>query len=599
MTRLFCLAAFVLGLLAIAWVGAGYVASNPLALTMTLLIGTVYLVGALELRQVYQATTTLARALDAMPAALSSLDSWLATVPPPLQHPVRLRIEGQRVALPGPAMAPYLVGLLVLLGMLGTFLGMVVTLNGAVMALESTTDLPTIRAALAAPVRGLGLAFGTSVAGVAASAMLGLVSALCRRHRLQVAQRLDSRIASTLRGLSLAHQRQESRRAAHREILDALQLQARVLPEVVTPLAAELTTRLQTLMTRMDHQHQALHARLLAGQDSFHAEATTAYAALAVSVGQSLTDSLSATARLAGATIEPVVQATMAAISRETTLLHGTLASTVQSQLDGMSARLARADEQRQAAFAESLQAMARSLQQDWQHTSAAATLQQAQICKTLEQTASSIQLQAQAHAQQTLAEVAGLVHAAAAAPRAAAEMALLLRQQLSDSLARDNGLLDERSRIMAALGQALQAVQQGSTAQQGAVHSLVASAAALLQQVSARFTATIETESAKLASIAAHVTGSAVEVASLGESFGAAVQLFSASNEGLVASLQRIENALSKSTTRSDEQLAYYVAQARDIIDLSLLSQQQIVEDLQRLASGTAQPAAPAVALA
>ena len=60
-----------------------------------------------------------------------------------------VRIEGERVALPGPAMTPYLVGMLVLLGMLGTFLGMVVTLNGAVIALESTTDLHTIRAALA------------------------------------------------------------------------------------------------------------------------------------------------------------------------------------------------------------------------------------------------------------------------------------------------------------------------------------------------------------------------------------------------------------------------------------------------------------------
>jgi hypothetical protein len=35
---------------------------------------------------------------------------------------------------------------------------------------------------------------------------------------------------------------------------------------------------------------------------------------------------------------------------------------------------------------------------------------------------------------------------------------------------------------------------------------------------------------------------------------------------------------------TRSDEQLAYYVAQAREIIDLSLMSQRQIVDDLQQL---------------
>jgi hypothetical protein len=34
----------------------------------------------------------------------------------------------------------------------------------------------------------------------------------------------------------------------------------------------------------------------------------------------------------------------------------------------------------------------------------------------------------------------------------------------------------------------------------------------------------------------------------------------------------------------RSDDQLAYYVAQAREIIDLSLLSQKEIFEELRRL---------------
>ena len=42
----------------------------------------------------------------------------------------------------------------------------------------------------------------------------------------------------------------------------------------------------------------------------------------------------------------------------------------------------------------------------------------------------------------------------------------------------------------------------------------------------------------------------------------------------------------------RSDEQLAYYVAQAREIIDLSIMSQRQIVDDLQQLpARQAAQP--------
>ncbi len=66
----------------------------------------------------------------------------------------------------------------------------------------------------------------------------------------------------------------------------------------------------------------------------------------------------------------------------------------------------------------------------------------------------------------------------------------------------------------------------------------------------------------------------------------GAAVQVFSDANGQLVAHLQRIEAALDKSMARSDEQLAYYVAQAREVVDLSMLSQKQILEDLQQLAA-------------
>mgnify|MGYP003514343888 CR=1 FL=1 len=54
---------------------------------------------------------------------------------------------------------------------------------------------------------------------------------------------------------------------------------------------------------------------------------------------------------------------------------------------------------------------------------------------------------------------------------------------------------------------------------------------------------------------------------------------------EKLMESLQRIEDTLGRSMARSDEQLAYYVAQAREVIDLSLASQKQIVDDLQRMA--------------
>ncbi|MDX9837695.1 MAG: DUF802 domain-containing protein [Azoarcus sp.] len=725
MNRTLCVAAFVVGLIAVCWVGAGYIGSSPLALTMTALIGVVYIIGALELFRFHRATAALAHALDAIPENLAHPGEWIARLPATLQNPVRLRIEGERVGMPGPALAPYLVGLLVLLGMLGTFLGMVVTLNGAVIALESTTDLHTIRSALAAPVKGLGIAFGTSVAGVAASAMLGLISALCRRARLQAAQLLDTRIATVLRGFSLTHQRQET--------FKAMQVQAEVLPQLVE--------KLQAMMTQMERNSSASNERLLAEQTRFHSEAKGLYTDLAASVDTSLKHSLTESARLAGETIQPVVTATMDGIARETSALqervaeavraqlegisarfdttvstvtdtwtsalaqhernsehfnaslqqalttytdtfaqrsgamlesveqahtglrselatttaamaqetgalHARLAAAVETQLDGLSSRfdatvatvadtwttalsrhedasnrltatmhtalgafaetfasrsatllaslgesastlqatLAEQDDARLAAQTRALESMAATLQQEWQQAGARTLAQQEQICTTLGETARDISAEAKAQATGTIDEVARLMHTAAEAPRVAAEVIGELRQELSASMARDNALLAERSRIMETLGGLLDAINHASTEQRTAIDALVGTSAAMLERVGARLTETIETESAKMGEVASQITGGAVEVASLSEAFGLAVQLFSESNDKLMTTLQRIEGSLNKSVARSDEQLAYYVAQAREIIDLSIMSQKQIVDDLQQL---------------
>ncbi|MDQ0071486.1 hypothetical protein J2W34_003280 [Variovorax boronicumulans] len=687
MTQLLHRIVFVVGLAAVCWVGIGYIGSNPLALAITVLIGAFYVVGALELHRFGQATTTLTTAVADMTGPPASLGEWLDKLHPSLRNAVRLRIEGERVGLPGPSLTPYLAGLLVLLGMLGTFLGMVVTLNGTGTALENASDLQAMRASLAAPVKGLGVAFGTSLAGVATSATLGLLSALSRRDRMQAGQLLDTRIATTLRVFSQAHQREES--------FKLLQRQGEAMPVLVD--------RLQSMMATMERQSQALNERLISSQDSFHGKAEAVYAGLASSVGQSLKEGLADSARIAGATIQPVVEATMAGIARETAALHATVEQGVQRQLDGLSTRfesntttvadiwktalagqqraseaqakdlratldqftqtfeqrsaslvdgvsarlettvervsdnwrsalaqherasetlsgdtqraltaaaatfeqhsasllntvgqahtdlqaeMASRDQQRLATWTQALEAMAVSLQQEWQQAGARSETQQKEICKTLAQTASDISAQSEAHAKSTIAEIGQLMQAASEAPRAAAEVIAELRQKLSDSMARDNAMLDERSRILGTLETLLDAVNHASTEQRSAIDALVATSADLLDRVGTRFTDKVDTETGKMADVAAQITGSAVEVASLGEAFGFAVKLFTESNDKMSAHLQRIEGALGKSIARSDEQLAYYVAQAREVIDLSISSQKQIVEDLQQLAA-------------
>lgn len=514
MNRSLSVAAFVLGAAVVGWVGAGYVGLSALALGMTALIGMVYLSGALELLRFDRATAALQRALDIIPPDLPDASAWLSGLPPALQNAVRLRLEGERVSLPGPALAPYLVGLLVLLGMLGTFLGMVMTLNGAVIALETTSDLQAIRASLAAPVKGLGVAFGTSVAGVAASAMLGLISALVRRARLQVSQALDSRIARELRGFSLAQQRQQA--------FQAVQVQARTLPALVDTL--------QAMMAQMAGQHRELHERMLAEQARFHEEAHARYTTLAKSVDLSLTRSLSESARIAGQTIPPLVADTLAGIARETRVQQQQVAAGVQAQLDGASQRLdaavttvadtwaqalasqARASESTMTRLEGALQAFSDTFAQrssalvDQVGVSLSALQAELATRDAARQAAQSETLQAQTS--RTLEQVGALLQVATDAPRAAAEVIGELRQERSASLARDAATLDERTRIMETLCGLLESINHASAAQRQAIDGLVMSSAAALERASADFAARIEAESTRLSETSGEVAG-------------------------------------------------------------------------------------------
>ncbi len=772
------LVVFLAGLAVVGWVGAGYAGTNALALAVTLLIGGFYVGGAFELHRYRQATPTLTAALADLAAPPASLGTWLDRLHPSLRNAVRLRVEGERVALPGPSMTPYLVGLLVLLGMLGTFLGMVGTLRTTGVALESAADLQAIRASLAAPVKGLGFAFGTSVAGVATSAMLGLLATLARRERVQAAQLLDERIATTLRVHSRHHQ--------HDAVFALLQKQAELMPVLVD--------RLETMTATMASRNDALGERLLASQDAFHTRTDAAYARLAETVGQSLKDAIADSARVASAAIQPAVDTTMAGIANQAATLRDTVTQTVEQHLTGLSTRfdaattvvtdtwrealaehrqanaaltsdlrasldgfgesfaqrsarlvddigtrvdtaataaaqtwdaavsrleqtgdalasahrhaasdasaafaqhaaniantvsqahidlqskletqeaarhaaldardeqrlmawretlaamastmrdewqqasaqaaghqheirdalsetardiathtqaqatgtlaeidrllqaaatlqqeLAARDEQRLAAWRETLASMASTMRDEWQQASAQAAGHQREIRDALSQTARDIATHTQAQATGTIAEVARLAQIATEAPKAAAEVIAELRQKLTDSMARDNAMLDERGRLLETLSTLLDAVNHASTEQRAAVDGLVTTTADLLERVGSRFTEQVAQETGKLDGIAAQVADSAVEVASLGEAFGMAVQMFSASSDKLAEQFARIEGALDKSMARSDEQLAYYVAQAREVIDLSMLSQKQILENLQQFSA-------------
>ncbi|MEH6910548.1 MAG: DUF802 domain-containing protein [Oceanicoccus sp.] len=688
MSRLLFGIAFILGAAAVVWTSSIFVGANILALGVTVVIGGVYCMGFIELLQFRRATLTLSKALSELREPITSLDSWLSDIDVTLQNPVRLRIESDRVGLPAPVLTPYLVGLLVMLGLLGTFVGMVDTLQGAVFALEGSTELQAIREGLAAPINGLSLAFGTSVAGVAASAMLGLTSTLSRRDRMMATRLLDGKINTVLSSFSLAHNRQLT--------YSAMQAQAQALPEVAL--------QLQTVAASIAQMGEALSGKLIDNQNQFHQSVTTAYAALATSVDESLTNSLADSGRQVGLSIKPIVADTMAELGRQAQETQQQLTASAQQQLESLTASFSQtSDKVTQAwkeglaahtqsndvlvsgmdtslnAFNKKFESMAVSMREEFGLSSASwLKRQEASDTQKLRQWEKSFnQLQGTASAKlnettsllatelrevseiqqasfstatknfgtmseqlssqwqqmgehmtqlsttmarelnalrdiddsrtkaavdkleslettfsahivnlgnELEAPMTRLIQTASETPKAAADVIAKLRDEMSNNLERDNQMLEERQQLMAQLGTLSNTLEQTSTQQRDAVEQLINTSTGMLGEVGSQFTSHVDSEIAKLSDVVDHFSGNAIEMSSLGESFNLAVKLYSESNSELIEHLNRIELAMEKSNSRSDEQMGYYVDQAREIIDQSLLSQREVFDQLRQL---------------
>lgn len=710
MSRLLFIAAFVLGASAIVWTSSIFIGTDILALLVTLIIGLAYGIGFVELSKYRHATDSLNSALEELRDDITELGSWLGKLDASLQNSVRLRIESERVALPAPVLTPYLVGLLVMLGLLGTFVGMVDTLQGAVFALEGSTELQAIREGLAAPINGLSLAFGTSVAGVAASAMLGLSSTLSRRDRMNATRLLDTKIGTVLRHFSLVYNRQQT--------YNAMQAQAAALPNVAL--------QLEKVAASLAQMGDTLSEQLTNNQNDFHQQVQSAYTELASSVDKSLTESLAESGRQVGESIKPLVVETMAEISKEAKNSQEHLTATAKQQLQAMSESLGKTSSEVATAWQDGLAAQqhantalvselsdvskttisaieqsAQSQQQLQQQSiekmNSVATQQLEEVAKTIsnelkdvssaqqasmagatasfgilsaelseqfKQTTKTIgdelkdistaqqesiagstasfsvlsnelseQWQQTGNKMDELASTLGkelstlrddedkrasaalerleslettfashisnlgkeleepmtrLIKTASETPKAAAEVIEKLRVEISNNIERDNDLLAERKEMMEQLAILSTSLDAASAQQRDAVEQLVTTSTTMLSEVGTQFTGHVDGELNKISEVADQFAGSAIELSSLGESFGTAVQLYNESNTQLVEHLNRIEQSMDKANTRSEEQMGYYVAQAREIIDHSLLSQKEVFEKMRQLSEAS-----------
>lgn len=695
---------FLLGAALVVWVAAGFFGSHALAFWVTLAIAGFYVVGFVEQVRFQSETARLEAALTAADRPVEHLDGWVGQLPGGLQTPVRLRIQGEPVSLPMPVLTPYLTSLLVMLGLLGTFVGMVISLQGAATALEASTELAAIRQGLTAPIAGLSMAFGTSVAGVAASAVLGLISVLSRRQRLAAVRLLDSRMTTAF----AAH----SRRHYQDQMLEHARVQASQLPEVVAQLGS--------LTERLDGFVSALDGRLVSGQEQFHERLLALQSEMTRSVGAALQDSLTRSGREVGESVRPVLTEVVESLARDagetqqqlraaasaqatafeqhltevTRSVQGLWQSGTETQqrlngellerIDGAlqaSSRHFTADTERLVASVDDLvrqasaareaehaiQAELASLvagleqvscsveqgaarQGEWLAESAADTRQQAEtVARALTESSDRLS-ELLAAGQQSLAgqladthrTLAGEVEAAlkasisrhgrdtvellqplleralagmeASAVQTGQSLAATAREQLEalsaqlagtsrevlgavdrvsadavGGLQHNRALLEQHRALLASVSGLTGALEQDAARYRAVIDELAAGSARTLAEASTRFDEQLGAGSRQLVDAADHFSASAIELATLGESMAEAVARFETAGSQLHDTLTRVEQAMGDAAGRSDEQLAYYVAQAREVIDHSVSAQQQLIEQVRQISAAHA----------
>ena len=668
------------------YVSGSYWGQDHLALGIVGLISAGFGVGLVELWRHGGWMRACGAELDSLdtvaPAPREASESLpdLSRLSPRLRRVVEGRLLGHSVALPTPTATSYLLGLLVMLGVLGTFLGMVDTLQGARAVLAGSNEIETMREGLVAPVMGLSRAFGTSVAGVALSALLGVVAVLVRRERAAVHRQISQHLSTSLYRWSVAgrqlealealtrqlatvpvamdhfgeltesvggftRQMQESQETLARGMADkfedvserlvksqeALSLQAGEMLEVVSDKVAETmeagTTRWVEVSTRefkpmleeaaqrageSAESHFAQWtstledhaAQRMVEQEKWTSDFKGLVVALTDTIAAQEAERLDAINEQLSALIDRFKAGLLGlgdenreCLARFTTPVGGLevsmerLLENIRAEHEGLGARLVTLSgefhgqqEKLGLQLSEQLGALGGRISENM------GALESLQL-ESAEKALVSIERLDEVVKEQLVELGAGLgrslegvVESAEKAPRAAAEVLGKLQGRVEDQIQRENALLEERMTLLEGLGEVATQLQGAAGAHGEAISAMTLKADEQLKQVAEHSRDELEQTRGELREAAELIGVGGHEMSVLTEMFSQAVSEYRTSNEQLLGGLDRVEEALSHAGERSDQQLNFYVSQAREILDHSMLSQKEVFDELKHL---------------
>ncbi|MCP4500466.1 MAG: hypothetical protein GY822_10950 [Deltaproteobacteria bacterium] len=252
MTRLLIALCGFVGLLVPTWTLSK--TPNVLAQGLIALISLGLLVGIWELFSRASKTQKLQDELHFLDETDGDVRKTLQKVDPLLAKLVRSLLAGRPAQVSSTTFAAYLITALAMVGLLGTFLGMVEALAGAREALSISREIDDLRMSLSGPLEGLSLAFGTSVAGVWSSSILGLAASILRRAEHRFVTELNAHFTAHFSAQTLAGRQLLA--------LDRIGDQGDALPRAVTGLV-EITDQLPELQRVLSEGQTETNAALV------------------------------------------------------------------------------------------------------------------------------------------------------------------------------------------------------------------------------------------------------------------------------------------------------------------------------------------------
>jgi hypothetical protein len=164
----------------------------------------------------------------------------------------------------------YMTGLLVFLGLLGTFWGLIVTvgsvggvINGLQVGGDAQSTFDSLREGLAAPLSGMGISFSSSLFGLAGSLVLGFLDLQSSQAQNRFYTDLEDWLSTTVRDLGAAGDGSTAGAAAPGDMKGAIDRLKEVMAEggsnrAATTAMANLAEAIQGLVHHMRTEQQMI-----------------------------------------------------------------------------------------------------------------------------------------------------------------------------------------------------------------------------------------------------------------------------------------------------------------------------------------------------